>query len=192
MPPQYGNIAKAYVSPTQIQNLSFGESPTVLDLNILSYNSNKKLNTTSLTLKQNLLTYLSQYRVIGDSIRIKDAFIINIGVNFDIIIFPDYNNNDVINNCIIALQNYFSIDKWQINQPIILKDIFILLDNIDGVQTVKNVEIINKVGSDIGYSQYAYDVKGATLNNVLYPSLDPMIFEVRYPETDIQGRVVPL
>ena len=192
MPPQYGNIAKAYVSPTQIQNLSFGESPTVLDLNILSYNSNKKLNTTSLTLKQNLLTYLSQYRVIGDSIRIKDAFIINIGVNFDIIIFPDYNNNDVINNCIIALQNYFSIDKWQINQPIILKDIFILLDNIDGVQTVKNVEIINKVGSDIGYSQYAYDVKGATLNNVLYPSLDPMIFEVKYPNADIQGRVVPL
>ena len=105
---------------------------------------------------------------------------------------PDYNNNDVINNCILTLQNYFSIDSWQINQPIILREIYALLDNVDGVQTVKNVEVLNKVGSDIGYSEYAYDVKGATLNNVVYPSLDPMIFEVRYPETDIQGRVVPL
>ena len=192
MPPQYGNIAKAYIAPTQIQNLSLGETPTVLELNILTYNATKKLDVSSLTLKQNLLTYLSQYRVIGDSIRIKDAFIINIGINFDLITFPDYNNNDVINNCILTLQNYFSIDSWQINQPIILREIYALLDNVDGVQTVKNVEVLNKVGSDIGYSEYAYDVKGATLNNVVYPSLDPMIFEVRYPETDIQGRVVPL
>jgi hypothetical protein len=130
--------------------------------------------------------------MIGDSIRIKDAFIINIGINFDIIVLPDYNNNDVINNCIISLQNYFSIDKWQINQPIILKDIYILLDKIEGVQTVKSVDIINKAGISLGYSQYGYDIGGATYNNVVYPSLDPSIFEVRYLNQDINGRVVPL
>jgi hypothetical protein len=93
---------------------------------------------------------------------------------------------------VLALQDYFKIDNWQINQPIILRDIYILLDRIEGVQTVKNIEINNLVGENIGYSPYAYDVKGATINNVVYPSLDPMIFEVKYPNTDIQGRIVSL
>ncbi len=73
-----------------------------------------------------------------------------------------------------------------------LKDLYILLDKINGVQTVKAINIINKVGEINGYSKYAYDVKGATQNNVIYPSLDPMIFEIKYPDVDIKGRVVPL
>jgi hypothetical protein len=192
MPSKFGVITKAYIEPTKLSNLNIGEIPSILDLYILTYNINKNLNTASTTLKQNLSTYLSQYRVIGDSIRIKDAFIINIGVNFDIIVLPDYNNNDVINNCIISLQDYFNIDKWQINQPIILKDIYILLDKIEGVQTVKSVDIINKAGTSLGYSQYGYGIEGATYNNVIYPSLDPSIFEVKYLNQDINGRVVPL
>ncbi len=192
MPPKFGVVAKAFIEATKLQNVNIGEIPSVLDLYILTYNQNKNLNISSLTLKQNLSTYLSQYRIAGDSIRIKDAFIINIGVNFDIIVLPDFNNNDVINNCIVALQDYFNIDKWSINQPVLLKELYILLDKIEGVQTVKNVEIVNKVGTANGYSQFGYDVKGATFNNVLYPSLDPSIFEVRYLNQDINGRVVPL
>ena len=192
MPPIYGDIAKAFIEPTKLENLGVGEIPSVLDLYILTYNLNGNLDSASSTVKQNLSTYLSQYRVIGDSIRIKDAFIINIGVNFDIIVLPDYNNNDVLNNCIIALQDYFAISKWQINQPIIIRDLYILLDRIEGVQTVKNIEIVNKAGTSLGYSQYGYPIAGATYNNVVYPSLDPSIFEVRYPNQDIQGRVVPL
>ena len=192
MPPQYGMVAKAYIEPTKLENVQVGEIPSTLDLYVLTYNVNKNLNIASSTLKQNLSTYLSQYRVIGDSIRIKDGFIINIGVNFEIIILPDYSSTDVLNNCIASLRDYFAIDKWQINQPIILRDIYILLDKIEGVQTVKNVDIINKTGISLGYSQYGYDIKGATYNNTIYPSLDPSIFEVRYPNSDIQGRVVSL
>jgi hypothetical protein len=130
--------------------------------------------------------------MVNDSINIKDGFIINIGVNFDIIVLPNYNNNDVLIACIVALQNYFNVNNWQINQPIILRNLYALLDTIEGVQTVKNIEITNKVGTNLGYSPYAYDIIGATVNNVIYPSLDPSIFEVKYPTTDIQGRVVPL
>jgi hypothetical protein len=128
----------------------------------------------------------------NDSIKIKNAFVINIGVEFDLIVLPEYNNNEVIFNCIQTLKDYFNIDKWQINEPIILRDLYILLDKIEGVQTVKNIDIVNKVGTNLGYSQYAYDISGATQNNIIYPSLDPMIFEVKYPDTDIKGRVVPL
>jgi hypothetical protein len=192
LPSQYGVIAKAYIEPVKAQNVSLGEIPATLDLYVLSYDANNNLRTCSSTLKQNLSTYLSQYRVIGDSVRIKDGFIINIGVNFEIVVRPDYNNNDVLLACINSLREYFAIDKWSINQPILLRDLYVLLDQIDGVQTVKNVSIVNKVGTNIGYSQYAYDIEGATQANVIYPSLDPSVFEVKYPNTDIQGKVVSL
>jgi len=192
MPSNLGAIAKAYAAPQKLEDLSMGEVPAVVDLYVLGYDSNKYLNTASTALKQNLKTYLSEYRIINDSVKIKDAFIINIVVDFDIIVLPNYNNNEVLQNCIIALQNHFQIDKWQINQPIILKDLYVMLDKVEGVQTIQNIVVKNKTGNSIGYSDYAYDVKGATINNVVYPSIDPMIFELKYPNTDIQGRVVPL
>lgn len=192
MPAKYGVIAKAYIEQTKVANLGIGETPTTLDLYVLTYNSNKNLVTASTALKQNLDTYLSQYRVIGDSVRIKDAFVINIGVNFDITVAANYNSNEVIFNAIAAVKEYFNINNWQINQPILLKNLGLLIDNIDGVQTVKNVEIVNLSGQALGYSNYSYDTKGATIDNVVYPSIDPMIFEVKYPNVDIKGRVVSL
>ena len=190
MPAKYGAIAKAYVETTKAQNISAGETNSILDLYTLSYNADKTLRVPSTALKQNISTYLSQYRMVNDVINIKDGFIINIGVNFEIIVLPDYNNNEVLVNCITALKNYFAIDNWQINQPILLRDLYILLDKIEGVQTVNKVEIVNKVGEDLGYSKYAYDIKAATINNVIYPSLDPSIFEVKYLNSDIVGRCV--
>ena len=65
-----------------------------------------------------------------------------------------------------------------------------ILDNVEGVQTIKKLEIVNKSGVDSNYSPYAYDIKGATINEVLYPSLDPSVFELKFPTTDIQGRIV--
>jgi hypothetical protein len=85
---------------------------------------------------------------------------------------------------------YFNIDEWQINEPIILRNLSVLLDQIQGVQTVKRVTITNKAGTDLGYSRYGYDIQGATQNGVIYPSIDPSIFEVKYPRTDITGKVV--
>lgn len=190
MPPQYGTVSKAFIQLQKVVDLLPGEVPAVLDLYVLTYNANRQLATTTPALKQNLATYLSQYRMINDSIRIKDAFIINIGVNFDITVLPNFNSNQVLSSCILVLKEYFNINNWQINQPIILRNIYTLLDQVEGVQTVKNIAITNKTGVSSGYSQYAYDVQGATQDNVVYPSIDPMIFEVKYPDSDILGRIV--
>ena len=192
MPAKYGVVSKAYIEPTKAATLSAGESNSVLDLYVLSYNASKQLNTSTPALKSNITTYLSQYRMVNDAINIKDGFIINIGINFDIIVLPDYNSNEVLIKCIEALKVYFSIDNWQINQPIILRDIYVLLDKIEGVQTVKTISIPNFTGEALGYSPYSYSISAATVGNVIYPSLDPSIFEIKYPNTDIQGRVVPL
>lgn len=188
LPPIYGTISKVYASKPQASS----NSNNTLDLYILSYNDTKELTNATPALKQNLATYLAEYKMINDAIGILDAFIINIGINFEIITLPSYNSDEVILKCINALKETFSIDKWQINQPIMLRDINVLLDNIDGVQTVKKIEFTNKTGENLGYSDYSYDVQGATSNNVIYPSIDPMIFELKYPNTDIQGKVVSL
>ena len=192
MPAKYGVVAKAYIEPTKAQSMSAGESNSVLDLYVLSYNADKTLTTASNALKQNITTYLSQYRMVNDAVNIKDGFIINIGVNFDIIVLPEFNSNQVLFDCITALKDYFAIDKWQINQPIVYRELYILLDRIKGVQTVKNITVSNLVGTNLGYSPYAYDINAATNANVVYPSLDPSVFEVKYPNQDIQGRIVNL
>jgi len=187
MPSKYGIVAKAYTQKPNIEDYL-----SSLDIYILSYNSQKSLVPTSLTLKENLKTYLNQYRMIGDTISIKDAFVINISCNFEIITLPNVNNNEILLNCITSIQDYFNIDKWQINQPIILRDIQLLIDGIEGVQTVKKVEIKNKAGISSGYSKHAYDIEGATQNGVIYPSLDPSIFELKYLNQDIKGKVVTI
>ena len=187
MPPKYGVVSKAL---TQKPNAE--DANTTLDLYVLTNDLNNKLTTASDALKNNLRTYINQYRMIGDTISIKDAFIINFGIQFEVITYPNFNSNEVIERCIIALRDYFIIDKWQLNQPIIIPDLFVLLDALEGVQTVRNVILTNIAGATSGYSQWAYDMDGANQNGTIFPSLDPSIFELKYPNVDIKGRVVNL
>jgi hypothetical protein len=197
LPSEYGNISKVYITQdfersNTLETLTTTKNPLALDLYILAYNSDKKLIIPNDTLKSNLITYLNQYIMLTDAINIKDAFYINIGVNFDITVASGYSNKEVITNCINVIQDHFNIEKWQINQPIILSDISSkILSNVKGVKSIVKLEIINKQ-DDTGliYSKYGYDITGATKNGNIYPSLDPSIFEIRYPNIDIQGRVV--
>jgi hypothetical protein len=196
LPGKFGSIAKAYATQDQLTNTNSVDSvmvdnnPLAISLYVLSYDTNKKLTTGSTKLKENLKTYLSEYMLLTDSINIKDAFVVNIGVNYDIIIRPDYSGRDVLLNCNLKLQELFDSAKWTINQPVNLSKVYSTLDKVKGVQTVQNIEIVNKAGGN--YSSFGYDVKGATRNNIVYPSYDPCIFEVKFPEQDIKGRVTTL
>jgi len=188
MPPDYGIISKLDIKQSDASESTIN----TLQMYVLGENNEGEFTTLSDAVKNNLRTYLNQYKIIGDNIEIKDAFIVNIGIQFEVIVLPDFNNNQVILDCINELKNYFNNPNQQINQPIILREIYILLDKVKGVQTVKTVDITNLSDTTLGYSQYAYDIEGATINNVIYPSIDSMIFEVKYPDQDIKGRVVPL
>ena len=143
---------------------------------------------TNIALKRNIKNFLGQYRMVTDAVNIKDAYYININVNFDIIVLPNFNSNEVLNNCLNQLKSHFDISNWQINQPIIISEITNMLLKVKGVQNVLKLEFNNLSGGN--YSSYGYDVEAAIRNNVLYPSLDPSVFEIRFPNTDIQGRVV--
>lgn len=199
LPSRYGRVAKAYaIRDEQINQIqALGEQlyvsnpvrPNAINLYTLGYDSAGKLSTLNTVVKDNLARYLEQYRLLTDDINILDAFVINIGVNFDIVVFRNYNINDVVLRCIGEIQNYFDIKKWNIGQPIILADLFSTLRVVDGVQTVRDVTIVNKYKfkDGDGYENHRYDIATANINGIIYPSLDPSIFELRYPQTDIRG-----
>jgi hypothetical protein len=195
MPAKFGSVAKSYIVPDD--QLSQDEyttnriaNPLAMNMYILGFNSLKQLTSVNDAIKDNLKTYLNHYRILTDAVNIKDAFIINIGIEFEISVLPNYNSNEVLLKCINAMQSLFNIDKWQINQPILKSDITTTIANIKGVQSVIGVIIKNLYDTALGYSGNVYDLSSATKNGVIYPSLDPSIFEVKFPSQDIKGRVV--
>jgi len=195
MPAKFGSVAKAYIVPDdqilqQDQVEKRVPNPLAMNMYVLGYNANKQLVALNQAIKENLKTYLDHYRILTDAVNIKDAFIINIGVNFEITVLPNYNSNEVLLKCVSSLKDYFNIDRWQVNQPIIKSAITNIIGNVQGVQTVVAATVRNIYNSDNGYSGNVYDLATSTRNGIIYPSLDPSIFEVKYPNQDIRGRVV--
>jgi hypothetical protein len=156
---------------------------------VLGYNQEKKLSPLNTLVKKNLAKYLEQFRVLTDDVKILDAFVVNIAVDFNVVVYRNYNMNDVVARCIDAIREFFNIDTWQINQPIIMNDLRLAIGSVDGVQSVIDVTITNKYKFKDGrdYFEYRYPIDEAIVDAVIYPSLDPAIFELRYPETDIVG-----
>jgi hypothetical protein len=196
MPSKFGSVAKAYIIQDEQVDSTDPESkiPNPLAMNIYTkgYDASQNLVPLNLAVKQNLKTYLQQFRLMTDALNIKDAFVINIGVNFEVIPKPNYNASEVVVKCINKLKSLLHVENMQINGPIVISDLYSSLDAIDGVQTVSNVDIINLYDTNAGYSGNVYDIKSAILNNIVYPSLDPCIFEIKYPNSDIKGRIVGL
>lgn len=198
MPPKFGQVAKAYVMKDSaifaqyLVNQPGERDPLATSIYLLGYDTDGTFTVPGPALLQNIQTYLEEYRMLTDTIILKPAYIINIQVNFDVILRPNYTSREVIAKCLVALRAYFSRSLWQVNQPIILSEIYTLIDQTVGVQTVQKVVINNIAGTGQGYSPYSYDISAASLNGTIYPSLDPSIFEVKYPDVDIQGRVVTM
>ena len=195
MPPKYGSVSKAYLDKDEqywMQTVGTHEikNPLAINLYALAYDKDKRCVPMTDLAKANLQTYLSQYRMLTDAINIKTAHVINIGVDFSILPRPGYQNKEVLLHCIDKLKCIFDPDNWSINEPIMLPKIATELDKIEGVQTVKNLRIYNLYDIDNGYSGNIYDIKGATRDAIIYPSMDPSIFEVAYPDNDIKGRIV--
>ena len=196
MPDRFGAIAKVYVEQ-DIQISSWNSydkipNPYALNLYVVSYDSNKNFVHANRALKENLRQYLHQYRMLTDAVQIKDPYIINIGINYDLVTRPNYNSYDVLLKCNQRLIELLDNEKMEIGAPINIATLMVELDKIEGVQSVHNIEIENLYDSNLGYSNNVYSVKEATRNGILYPSMDPCVFEVKYPKNDIKGRIIDL
>jgi hypothetical protein len=188
-------------SKTEIQNeltnylrkkktsLTIDNNPFAINMYVLGYDVNKNLSNLNTAIKQNLKTYLGEYRMLTDGVNIIDGFVINIGCDFEVICYSNYNKREVLANCLLALQNYFNIDNWTFNKPINISEIELILANIEGVMSVPSVKISNLCCTD-NYSNHSYNIEQATKGKIVYPSLDPCVFEVKYPNKDIKGRAI--
>jgi hypothetical protein len=180
---------------TELQRFLIGKvgsneknNPFAINLYTLGYNSSKNLTLLNKAVKENIKTYLSEYRMLTDGVNLLNGFIINIGVDFEIMVYNSYNKREVMLQCITEIENYFNIDNWAFNQAINLSELELIIAGVEGVQSVPKCEIVNKCGGT--YSKHKYNIKNATKGKMVFPSLDPSVFELKYPGKDIKGRVV--
>jgi hypothetical protein len=196
MPERYGSVAKVYVAPdveldsNKKNSETITNNPFAINMYVLGFDNNKKLTTLNQAVKQNLKTYLSEYRILTDAVNILDGFIVNIGVNFEVTVYSGYNKSEVLSECLLQMKDYFDIDNFTFNKPINISELELLLVNVEGVMSVPKVEIVNLCAGAGNYSSNTYDITTATLDKMVYPSLDPCVFEVKYPNTDIKGKVI--
>lgn len=163
-------------------------NPFAINLYVLGYNTNKKLTSLNRAVKENLKTYLSEYRMLTDGVNLLDGFVINVGVDFEIRVFNSYNKREVMLQCITEIENYFNIDNWTFNKPINISELELIIASVEGVQSVPKCIIENKCGGT--YSKHKYNIETATKGKMVFPSLDPSVFELKYPGKDIKGRVI--
>lgn len=217
MPAEYGRVAKAYVS-SESELTSFGVKPVpgLLDENnniiidksyngfrkvnidggnpfginlyVLTYDDNKNLTPINEALVYNLKQYISKYRMISDRVNIIDGYVVNIGIDFTVLTYSTYNKKEVLANCISAIKKFFDIELWQFCQPINIGQLELEIAKVEGVQSVSNLEFKNLVGGN--YSNCEYDLIAATKHKIIYPPVDPSVFEIKYPDVDIRGKVL--
>ena len=197
LPDKYGNVAKAYIVQDDIltqNDVVVREetipNPLALNLYVLGFDNNKFLVSVNDAVKENLKTYLTRFRPITDAVNIKNGYIINIAVNYSIVTTNNSNHQDILLRVNELVKNYFNIDRWQINQPIILSRLQNEMTSIEGVASVTDLKISNRYKTLDGYGGNVYDIDSANKGGIIYPALDPSIFELKYPLKDISGTVV--
>ena len=198
MPSKYGVVFRSYAeADPESMNTS---------LYILTRDENGKLkNTGNEQIKYNLASYLSNYKILNDFVKIKDGKILNLGIKFVLHIQADYNKQEVILNCINLLRNYFAVENWQMNSAIYISQVSEMLRQQPGVVNVVSLNFYNKVGGNyskdiLGLNQnmgireavqlaQTGEVELAPVNNAIKAPITGM-FEIKYPELDIQGAAI--
>ena len=180
MPAAFGAPSKVYAKPS--------DGPFSYDIHILSQDGTGALVLATSTLKSNIATYLSKYRMLTDGVNILDADIVDIRCYFGVVVQTGKNKSEVITRCITRLKDFFSVDKMQIGQPIIVSDVVGVLSETPGVFAVYDVSFTNVFGITDGlqYSNFRFDVSAALSNGMVVPSVGA-IFNVRNPSIDIVG-----
>jgi len=188
LPSNFGRVFRATVR-------SNPNNPLATQLFIISRSPDQKLLTTSSdTLKQNLVKYLDPYRMISDAIDILDAIVINLKLQFNVVIDPSMNKNILLQQILNRLQNFFDIRNFHIDQPIIISEVINTIFSVNGVLSIdydqnKLFKNVNGIVNNRTYSDYTFDVQNNIKKGVIIPPPGG-IFEIRYPEVDIVGKAI--
>jgi hypothetical protein len=191
------NTRPDYISRVLSMPSIFGQifrvSPVVADVNsgvqlyLLAKDSLGRVSTCSNTMKNNIKNYLSLFTRMNQGIDLLDGVVINIGINYSIVVKSGFNKSEVKFNTSLKVKEYFQINRWQLRQPINLSEIRCLIQDTEGVYSVSSISVVNKanINDSLSYSSKVYDIKGNTRNDIIFCPANA-IFEVRYPDIDIK------
>ena len=158
-----------------------------LNLYLISENTRGKLTQTNTTIKENVKTWLSRNKMISDTIDILDAKIVNIGIDFEVVVDEESNKFQVLSDCNQAVRRMFSVTPY-IGEPLYITDIFSALNSVSGVVDTKSVKVKRKLGSN--YSTVRFDVEEALSGDGRYISVPKnVILEIKFPDADIKGAI---
>ena len=181
MPSKFGKVKRAKLFR---DHDSFKRN---LNLYLASENSSGHLISSSQVLKNNIKTWLNNYKMINDTIDILDARVINIHVDFTAVVDYSQDKYEALNIAITNIQSMFR-EKMNINQPIYITKIYDVLNNLEEIVDVTNVKITNK-NSGL-YSEETLNLKDwiSADGRILYAPQN-VIYELRFPNTDIRGTI---
>jgi hypothetical protein len=181
MPANFGSVKRCSVQKdpdSQKRNLN---------VYVISEDSEGKLEASNMTIKENVKTWLNEYRMINDTVDILDPFIINLGINF--VIRPEMNVDKfkVLNDCVDALATEFSTPLF-IGEALSKSKIFNILNNVPGVNDTVKAQIINKNSTNYSNVFFSIQENMSPDGNMLVCPKNA-IFELKFPEVDIKGKL---
>lgn len=182
MPPKYGSVKRCSVQrdpDSRRRNLN---------VYIISEDRNGNFTQSNSTIKNNLKTWMNNYRMLSDTIDVLDAFIINFGIEFVVQPKKDTDKFTLVDTCIQKLVTEFNQTKYFIGEPISISDIYTKLSEVEGVKSVSSVVIKNKKGDN--YSSVSFDINDNTSpdgSSVVIPK--NAVAELKFPSVDITGKI---
>ena len=182
MPSQFGSVFRSFVRKDPTNNLG-------VQLYVTTRNSVGQLSYPSTVIKNNIETYIKNFKSFSDTIRITDGRIINIGVNFTVVPNADANESETLMECMLVLQRIFDTTRTNFNDSVIIPEIQASLQSLQKVRSVPEVKIINRVGNVSGklYSGTEFNIKANTSSGIVKFPVDA-VWELKYPNFDIIGR----
>lgn len=183
MPAQFGSLSKVQVIR---DNSSFRRN---LNIHVLSKDKEGSYTIAPQSIKNNLKSWLSRYKMINDTVDILDTKIINLGIEFTVVGENGFNKNQTLQLCVSKIINEFVNRNTEIGESLRIGDIFRVLKNVDSVLDVVEVKFVNKFGSQ--YSSISYDVlQNSSADGRLLEAPEDGIFEFKFPSSDIVGTVL--
>lgn len=182
MPSDYGAVFRSYARKDP--NNSLG-----VELISISRNALGHLSEPAGALKNNIETYLRQFKSFSDTVRITNGIIANIGIDFTILPESDSNLNDALLDCFILLRGLFIIENTNFNATVVASEYVSRLQSLNKVRSVVDFKFTNKfINEDSrAYSQYRFDIQANTQSGILsFP--EDVCWELKYPNFDIVGR----
>ena len=183
MPAQFGSIFRSFVRKDPTNNLG-------VQLFLITRNNVGNLTLPSEVIKNNIETYIKNFKSFSDTIRITNGRIINISVDFTIVPMAEVNESQAMMECILVLQRYFDTARTNFNDSIVISDIQARLQSLASVMAVPILNIYNRVGTVGGraYSGTEFNIKANTTSGIVKFPQDAT-WELKYPNFDIISRV---